>query len=61
MDNYDSVEEATKFMESAMFRENPIGTDFEPEELARMIQAGVKEEVIKKRVEVGPRGLPGVF
>lgn len=58
VDNYDSIEEANKFMQSELFRENPIGTDFDPEDLVNMVHSGVKEEVIKKRVEVGPRGLP---
>jgi catechol-2,3-dioxygenase len=61
VDNYDSVEEANKFMQSELFRENPIGTDFDPEELVQMIQSGVKEDVIKRRVEVGPRGVPEGF
>lgn len=45
-------------MTSKYFAENPIGTDFDPEELVRKIQAGESHEVLKKRVEIGSRGLP---
>ena len=61
VDNFDNVEEANGFMAGEHFAENPIGTDFDPEELARNLQLGVEEKIIKKRVEVGPRGLPEGF
>jgi catechol-2,3-dioxygenase len=58
VDNFDSVEEAGRFMESKEFAENPIGTDFDPEELIRRLKAGEDHASIKKRIEIGPRGLP---
>ncbi|KFX98349.1 hypothetical protein O988_04391 [Pseudogymnoascus sp. VKM F-3808] len=48
-------EEATEFMQGALFAENPLGTDFDPEELDRKIRSGVEDSVLKKRVEIGPR------
>jgi hypothetical protein len=58
VDNFDTIDEANTFMASKEFAENPIGTDFDPEELIGKIRAGEDEEVLKKRVEIGPRGLP---
>lgn len=57
-ENFDTADEATDFMRSREFSENPIGTDFDPEDYIRRLQAGESEEVLRKRVEVGPRGLP---
>lgn len=61
VDNFDMIEEANDFMKSKYFKENPIGTDFDPEELISRLQNGVGEAVIKNRVEVGARGLPENF
>jgi catechol-2,3-dioxygenase len=58
VDNFDSVDDATKFMVSKHFAENPIGTDFDPEDYIRRLQLGEDEESMKKRVEIGARGLP---
>lgn len=61
IDNFDSVDEANGFMAGENFAENPIGTDFDPEDLAVQLRLGIEEKVIKKRVEVGRRGLPENF
>lgn len=58
VDSFEDPEEATKFMASEEFAENPIGVDFDPEELIRRLQAGESEESLKKREKIGPRGLP---
>ena len=58
VDNFDTVEEATAFMNSDKFAENPIGTDFDPEGLIRAINEGASEKLLKVRHEIGPRGLP---
>lgn len=55
VDNFDSPAEANSFMNGKGFAENPIGTDFDPEELAAKLQLGVDEKIIKKRVDIGPR------
>ena len=60
VENFESTEEANAFMASKEFAENPIGTDYEPEELIRRIESGEDERVIKKRIEAGPRrSVPG--
>ena len=48
-------------MVSKHFAENPIGTDFDPEEYIRRLKAGEDEGELKKRVEIGARGLPDFF
>ena len=56
VDNFDTVEEASDFMAGPHFAENPIGQDFDPEELCARLERGEDHRVIKKRVETGPRG-----
>lgn len=43
---------------SKLFAENPIGTNFDPEEWIEKLESGVPESELKKRIEIGPRGLP---
>jgi|SRR5690242_13500048 len=58
VDNFKDANDATDFMKSRAFAENPIGVDFDPEEFITRLQNGEKEEVLMKRPEIGPRGLP---
>ena len=58
VDNFDSNEEATAFVKSASFRENPVGVDFDPEDLAHRVRSGEDEASIKKRADIGPREMP---
>ncbi|KAJ5359045.1 Glyoxalase/Bleomycin resistance protein/Dihydroxybiphenyl dioxygenase [Penicillium cataractarum] len=55
VDNFDTVEEANEFMTSKFFQENPIGTDIDPNELLRQLEAGAAEKALKRRVEIGIR------
>ena len=55
VDNYDSVEEANVFMMSPLFKENPIGTDVDPDGLLARLEGGESEQALKTRVEIGPR------
>lgn len=55
VDNFETVEEANEFMTSKLFRENPIGTDIDPNEMLRQIESGADEKAMKKRVEIGIR------
>lgn len=55
VDNFDTPEEANAFMTSNYFAENPIGVDFDPQELMERLQAGESEDSAKKRKEIGPR------
>lgn len=58
IDNFGSAAEGAAFFESAAFRENPIGVDFDPEQLLQRFQAGEPEASLKVRPNIGPRGLP---
>ena len=66
VDNFDAIEAADAFMSGNLFAENPIGTDFDPEEWSQRILAkagphgkeGLTAEearIIKARVEIGER------
>lgn len=57
IDNFDTAEAASEFMASKDFAENPIGTDFDPEDLIKRLESGESHASIKKRIEIGPRGL----
>ena len=57
VDNYDTVEEATKFFFTDAFAQNPIGVDYDPEQLLARLQAGEDEAKLKLRPPSGPRGV----
>ncbi|KIW13752.1 hypothetical protein PV08_08943 [Exophiala spinifera] len=60
VDNFDSPQEATLFFASKEFEDNPIGVDFDPENLIQRLRSGESEESIKKRPNIGVRqGIPG--
>ncbi|KAJ9660317.1 hypothetical protein H2198_002625 [Neophaeococcomyces mojaviensis] len=61
VDNFATVEEANAFMKSEMFKQNPIGTDFDPETLIKRLESGEDDKKIKTRIEIGVRGLPEGF
>lgn len=54
------VDEATALMGSEEFAQNPIGVDFDPEELIEKLKRGEDETKIKKRPNIGPRGLDSI-
>lgn len=58
VDNFNTSEEATQYMQSAAFAENPIGVDFDPEDMIKRIKAGEDDASLKKRGDIGPRGIP---
>ena len=58
VDNFDTSDDANAFMATDAFAENPIGVDFDPEDLIRRIRAGEDDSVLKRRKEIGPRGPP---
>ncbi|KAI1077732.1 Glyoxalase/Bleomycin resistance protein/Dihydroxybiphenyl dioxygenase [Whalleya microplaca] len=60
VDNFDTVKEANDHMMSAEFIENPLGVDFDPEDLISRLKSGEDEAEIKKRPNIGPRGLDSV-
>lgn len=55
VDNFDTPKEATDFMNSPEWVENPIGTDIDPENLLQRLEKGESEASIKRRQNVGQR------
>lgn len=55
-----TVQEANEFMASPEFRENPIGVDFDAEDLVQRLKRGEDEKVIKRRANIGPRGVESI-
>jgi catechol-2,3-dioxygenase len=58
VDNFDNPEDATAFLQSSLFEENPAGVNFDPEVLYQEIQSGVDESILRKSIEIGPRPMP---
>lgn len=58
VENFHDIDDATAFMSGKEFAENPIGTDIDPEDLIGRLEAGEDEATLKKRVEIGVRGIP---
>ena len=59
---YDTMEmeAASAYMEGPAFRENPIGVDFDPEELIERIKSGESLESLIKRKDIGPRSVDSI-
>jgi catechol 2,3-dioxygenase-like lactoylglutathione lyase family enzyme len=57
VENFASVEESGKFFFSEAFAENPIGTEFDPDVLLARLRAGEDEAELKRRPDIGKRGL----
>ncbi len=51
-DNFDGFEKTVAFMNSEAFRRDPRGIPFDPEQLVRDYEAGIPEDVLKKRADV---------
>ncbi len=55
-----SADEGTKFLQSPAFRDNPIGINYDPEELLEKYQSGVPVEELVVRPQGPPAAIPGV-
>ncbi|EXJ74298.1 uncharacterized protein A1O5_02594 [Cladophialophora psammophila CBS 110553] len=60
VDNFDTSAESTEYMKSKSFAENPVGVDFDPEDLISSIKKGEPETDLKRRADIGPRGPPNL-
>lgn len=54
IDNLD-MEGADQYMQGPSYKDNPIGVEFDPEELIQMLNNGVTAESIMKRIDIGPK------
>lgn len=57
VDVHPTKQEAMAFFDSEAFRANPIGVNFDPEEMVRKFEAGVPEQELMRR----PNGPPPVI
>ncbi|KAM5347558.1 hypothetical protein ACJ41O_007382 [Fusarium nematophilum] len=55
VDNFDTPGEATDFMNSPQWVENPIGADIDPEDIWNRLSSGESETSLKIRESVGLR------
>ncbi|KAI1765051.1 Glyoxalase/Bleomycin resistance protein/Dihydroxybiphenyl dioxygenase [Hypoxylon sp. FL1150] len=60
VDNFNTPEEATACMMSPDMAQNPLGVDFDPEDLIRRLESGEPEADIKKRPKSGPRDITSI-
>lgn len=60
VDAFQNVEDANAYFRSPAFAENPIGVDFDPEELVRRVEDGEDENELLRRPNIGPRGIDSV-
>ena len=60
VENFDTDAEGDAYFVSESFAINPIGVDFDPEDLYRRVQEGVPESVLKIRPNTGPRSLDSI-
>ena len=58
VDNFDTADAATEYMESQEFAENSVGFDFEAEDLVARLRSGEDHKSIKRRIGTGPRPNP---
>jgi hypothetical protein len=54
VDCFETNEEATAFMTSLEFVENPLGVDIDPEEMIKGIESGESFESLRKRLDIRP-------
>lgn len=57
VDNFETTDEANAFMMSKDFASNPLGVDFDPEDMVRRLNRGEPESELMKRPDIGPRDL----
>ncbi|KAL9061351.1 MAG: hypothetical protein Q9162_000225 [Coniocarpon cinnabarinum] len=55
VDVFKTSDEANAYMESDAFRINPLGVDFDPEEMIRKLEDGASIDSLLPRPESGPR------
>lgn len=60
VENFESVEASGRFFSSPEFAENPIGVEFDPADHLRRLRAGESEADLKRRPDIGVRGLSDV-
>lgn len=60
VENFATVTDSTAFFFTPEFADNPIGVEFDPDDLLARLRAGEPEELLKQRPDIGKRGLADV-
>ncbi len=60
VENFATVEESGRFFFSEAFALNPIGVNFDPDDMMRRLRAGEDEAVLKARPLSGARGVDDI-
>jgi catechol 2,3-dioxygenase-like lactoylglutathione lyase family enzyme len=60
VENFDTVAESGEFFYSEAFAENPIGVQFDPDDLLQRLRAGEPEQDLKRRPDIGKQSLADV-
>jgi catechol 2,3-dioxygenase-like lactoylglutathione lyase family enzyme len=60
VENFDNAEMLSDWLQGDEFIINPIGVDFEPDQLCEDLANGVAEVTLKKRGNIGKRGIDSV-
>lgn len=60
VENFGSAEESGKFFFSEAFAQNPVGVEFDPDDLLRRLRAGEPETDLKRRPDIGKQSLSDV-
>lgn len=60
VENFATVEESGRFFYSEAFAENPIGVEFDPDDMLLRLRAGEPEQELKRRPDIGRQSLADV-
>ncbi|KAN0091741.1 putative biphenyl-2,3-diol 1,2-dioxygenase III [Hyaloscypha variabilis] len=60
VDCFPTSDAANAWMQGEEFAENPLGVEFEPEDLIKRLDSGESEKSIMKRPRIGPRDLDSI-
>ena len=60
VENFTTKGEADGFVQSEAYKRNPIGVDFEVDDLIERLRSGEDHASIKRRPEIGPRSIDTV-
>jgi hypothetical protein len=58
VDNYADPEEATAYFYTATFAENPLGVEFDPEEMVRLWRSGMSDAALSVQGTAARGGAP---
>lgn len=61
VDNFDSVDELSQWMTTGEFKENPVGVNFDPDQLLARLRTGETEKDLKRRPRATEAEIPKAY